>query len=273
MSDFTNLLVGIQKLFIFQVPHLVSSRVFIITLDTGESPPVYKLSYRKSPAELIAIKAELERMLALNIICPSHSAWGAPCILVRKPLEKGLPQSPRFVVDYCGLNTVTSVDGYPIPSVHNILDALSAGKMFAKLGLASGYWQVLVNPKHSVKTAVATHLELFEFLHMPFGLETAPQTFQRILSTIFAEHLYKWLIIYIDDCIIWSSNPEEALGQYEKVFKLAVKFGAQFKPSKCEIFHLIWRSWVAVLPQLADFLFLRVLMLLLTCHDHTMCQQ
>ena len=175
-------------------------------------------------------------MLALNIIRPSHSAWGAPCIVVRKPLEKGLPQPPKFVVDYCGLNTVTSVDGYPIPSVHNILDAISAGKMFAKLGLASGYWQVLVNPKHSAKTVVATHLELFEFLHMPFALETAPQTFQQVLSTIFAEHLYKWLIIYIDDCIIWSSNPEEALGQYEKVFKLAVKFGAQFKPSKCEFF-------------------------------------
>ena len=74
---------------------------------------------------------------------------------------------------------------------------------------------------------------------MPFGLKAAPQTFQRILNTIFAEHFYKWLIIYIDDCIIWSSNPEEALGQYEKVFQLAVKFGVQFKPSKCEFFFYL----------------------------------
>ena len=153
-------------------------------------------------------------MPALNIIRPSHPAWGAPCILVRKPLEKGLSQPPRFVVDYRGLKTVTSGDGYPLPSVYNILGALSAGKMFAKLDLASGNWQVLVNPKHSAKTAFATHLGLFEFLRMPFGLKTVPQTFQLILNSIFAEHLYKWSIIYIDDCIIWSSNsnPEEALG-------------------------------------------------------------
>ena len=80
------------------------------------------------------------------------------------------------MVVYHGLNTVTSGDGYPIPSVHNILDALSTGKMFAKLDLVSGYWQILVNPKHSAKTAFATHLGLFEFLCMPFGLKTAPQT-------------------------------------------------------------------------------------------------
>ena len=140
------------------------------------------------------------------------------------------------MVDYRGLNIVTSRDGYPIPSVHNVLDAPSAGKIFAKLDLASGYWQVLINPKHSAKTAFATHLGLFEFLRMSFGLKTTPQTFQQILNTIFAEHDYKWLIIYIDDCIIWSSNPEEALGQHEKVFQLAVKFGVQFKPSKCEFF-------------------------------------
>ena len=66
---------------------------------------------------------------------------------------KRVTQPPRFVVDYRGLSTVTSGDGYPISSVHNILDALSAGKMLAKLDLASGYWQVLVNSKHSAKTA------------------------------------------------------------------------------------------------------------------------
>ena len=108
--------------------------------------------------------------------------------------------------------------------------------MFAELDLASGYWQVLVNPKHSAKTAFATHLGLFIFLRMPFVSKTAHQTFRWILNAIFAEHLYKWLIIYIDDCIFWSSHPEEASGQYEKVFQLAVKFGVQFKPPKCELF-------------------------------------
>ena len=99
----------------------------------------------------------------------------------------------------------------------NILDALSGGKLFGKLDLASGYWQVLVNPEYTHKTAFATHLGLYEFLHMPYGLKTAPHTFQHILNSVFGDILYQFLIIYIDDCIIWSSNQSEALTQYENV--------------------------------------------------------
>ena len=106
-------------------------------------------------------------MLKLHIIKPSFSTWGALCILVRTPLEKGLPQPPRFVVEYRGLNAVTFGDGYPIPSVSDVLDALGGGKMFAKLDLAIGYWQVLVNPAHVHKTSFATHLGLYELLRMP----------------------------------------------------------------------------------------------------------
>ena len=71
---------------------------------------------------------------------------------------------------------------------------------------------------------------------MPYGLKTAPQTFQRILNTVFSEYLYQWLIIYINDCVIWSSNPIEALDHYEKILAKATHFGLQFKPSKCFFF-------------------------------------
>ena len=206
-------------------------------ISTGDSPPVYRMPYRKSPAELTAIKEELKRMLKLHIIQPSHSEWGAPCIqLIRKPPEKGVPQPPRFVVDYRGLNKVTVGDGYPIPSVSNILDALSGGKLFGKLDLASGYWQVLVNPQHVHKTAFSTHLGLYEFVRMPYGLKTAPQTFQRILNSIFSDMLYNWLIIYIDDLIVWSDNETKALQHYDRVFQCAIDFGIQFKPTKCAFF-------------------------------------
>ena len=209
-------------------------KAFYHNIDTGDSSPVYQLPYRKSPSELCAIKNELQRMLSMNIIQPSHSPYGSPCILVRKALEKGQPQPPRFVVDYRRLNSDTLGDGYPIPSVSNILDALSGGKLFAKLDLASGYWQVPINPKHVHKTAFATHLGLFEFFRMPYGLKTATQTFQRILNTVFSQFLYQRLII--DDCVIWSSFQQEALVQYEKILERATKFGLQFKPTKCFFF-------------------------------------
>ena len=149
------------------------------------------------------------KMLSQGIIKPSHSPWGAPCILVRKPPEKGIPQPPRFVVDYRGLNAVTPGDGYSIPSVSNILDTLSGGKVFGKLDLANGYWHVLMNPKHTHKTAFATHVGLHEFLRMPYGLKTTPppprppqththflknlkQCFCQFLLSV-AYYLYWWL--------------------------------------------------------------------------------
>ena len=144
---------------------------------------MYKLPYRKGFSEMCAIKQELERMLKLNVIQPSTSAWGAPCILVRKPLEKGKPQPPPFVVDYRALNQVTKGDGYPIPSVSNILDTLGGGKIFAKLDLASGYWQVPVNPQHIPKTAFVTPLGLFDFLRSHMASKQHPKLFN-VFSTL-----------------------------------------------------------------------------------------
>ena len=127
-------------------------------------------------------------------------------------------------------------DGYPILSVSNVLDALSGRKKSAKLDLASGYWQVLVNPDHVHKTAFATHLGLYEFLRMPDGLKTAPQTFWHILNSVFADFLYQWLITHIDDVIVWVNTDHQALSCYELVSEHAAKFGIQFKPSKCVFF-------------------------------------
>jgi len=116
------------------------------------------------------------------------------------------------------------------------LDALSGDKIFGKLDLAIGYRQVPVNPKHREKTALCTHLGLWENLRMPFGLKTAPQTFQCNLNIVFADLLYKWLIIYINDCVTWSTSYKEALGHYKQILEHASKFGVQFKPSKCSFF-------------------------------------
>ena len=140
MKQFKELIRKFSHAFHLPGSPLGAIKAYYHHIATEDSPPVYCLPYRKSPSELAAIKDELHKMLKLHIIRPSFSCWGAPCILVRKPLEKGLPQPPWFVVDYRGLNTVTGSDSYPIPSVSNVLDALSGGNKFAKLDLASGYW-------------------------------------------------------------------------------------------------------------------------------------
>ena len=175
-------------------------------------------------------------MLKLKIIQPSQSEWGSPCILVRKPPEKGKLQPPRFVVDYRRLNSVTQGDGYPLPSISSVLDAVSQGKVFAKCDLVSGYWQISIRQSDQHKTAFCTHLGLYEFLRLPFGLKTAPNTFQRILNTVFADYLHKWLVVYVDDIIQWAMTDKEALEQYSLLFQRLVKVGMQLKPSKCIFF-------------------------------------
>ena len=183
------------------------------------------MPYRKSLEELLAIKNELQRMLNMKIIQPSRSEWGAPCILVRKPLENGVQQPPRFVVDYRGLNSVTRGDGYPIPSIASILDSVSQGKVFGHCDLASGYWQIPLRQQDRQKSAFCTHVGLYEFLRLPFGLKTAPNTFQRILNTVFADYLHQWLTVYVDDIIMYAQALHSAL-----LFERAVNFGIQFKP-------------------------------------------
>ena len=194
-EEFKALLRKHSEIFYFPGSPLGTVKGFYHNIDIGTSHPMHKLPYRKRFSEMRAIKQELERMLKLNISQRSSSAWAAPCILVRKPLEKGKSKPPCFVVDYRALNQVTKGDGYPIPSVSKILDTLGGGKIFAKLDLSSGYWQVPVNPQHIPKTAFVTHLGLFDFLRMPYGLKTAPQTFQCIFSIVYSDFLYQWLII------------------------------------------------------------------------------
>ena len=188
-------------------------------ITTNNNTPIHKLPHRKSPLELAAIKDELHRLLKLHIIQPSTSEWASPCILLHKPPIKEVPQTPCFMVDYQNLNSVTVGDRYLIPSVYNILDAICNGRYFGNLDLASGYWQVLLKPRDRAKTAFSMHLGLYEFLRLPFGFKTAPKTLQRILNSVFCKFLYKWLVIYIDGCLIWADTEQEASHCYELILK------------------------------------------------------
>ena len=95
---------------------------------------------------------------------------------------------------------------------------------------------MLLNPCDRAKTAFSTHLGLCEFLRLPFGLKTAPKTFRRILNPVFCEFLCKWLVINIDDFLIWADTQKEALHRYELILKRAVEYGVHCRPTKCCLF-------------------------------------
>ena len=114
-----------------------------------------------------------------GIIQPSVSAWASPIVLVPKKDD-----TLRFCVDYRKVNAVTKKDVYPLPRIDDILDTLGKSRYFTTLDLASGFWQIEMDPATREKSAFTTHCGLFEFNRMPFGMCNAPATFQRLMQQI-----------------------------------------------------------------------------------------
>ena len=148
-------------------------------IDTGNHPPI-KQRARRLPVHKQEVAAkEIDNMLEEKIIRPSTSAWASPKVLVTK--KDG---SPRFCIDFRKLNDVTVKDSFPLPRTDECLDTLAGSKWFCSFDLNRAYWQVPVAEKDKPKTAFADRSGLYEFNVMPFGLCTAAQTFERLMTTV-----------------------------------------------------------------------------------------
>ena len=123
----------------------------------------------------------------------------------------------RFCVNYWQLKTVTKTDVFPLPRVDDSLDQLSQSHHFTTLDLASGYWQVLIDPASKEKTAFVTHSGLYEFSVMPFGLKNAPATFQRLMESVLAGLIRNVSLDYLDDIIITGRSFPEHLENIREV--------------------------------------------------------
>ena len=139
----------------------------------------------------------------------------------------------RFCVDFRGLNVISEKSEYPLPRVDECLEAMAGACLFSTLDLASGYWQVELNPADQEKTAFSTNSGHFEFLTMPMGLKGAPATFQRLMDLVLRGLKWETLLIYLDDILVFGRTPEEHLDRLAQVFQRLADAGLKLKPGKC----------------------------------------
>jgi hypothetical protein len=176
---------------------------FVIELKPSTTP-ISRRSYRMPPNELAELKTQLQDLLEKGFIRPSSSPWGCPAIFVKKK-----DQTLRMCVDYIPLNEVTIKNKYPLPRIDILFDQLTGARVFSKIDLRSGYHHIRIRSEDIPKTTFTMRYGLFEYLVMSFGLTNAPAHFTYLMNSVFMPELDKFVVVFIDDILIFSKNEEE----------------------------------------------------------------
>jgi hypothetical protein len=185
---------------------------FVIELKPDKTP-IYKTPYRMATPELAELKEHIKELLEKGFIRPSSSPWGAPVIFV---LKKDGTQ--RLCMEYRALNEVTVKNKYPLPRIDDLFDQLCGACVFSKIDLRSGYHQLKIRECDIPKTAFVSRYGLYEYTVMSFGLTNAPAYFMYLMNKVFMEYLDKFVVVFINDILVYSRSEEE----HEEHLRLAL---------------------------------------------------
>ncbi|WVZ89383.1 LOW QUALITY PROTEIN: hypothetical protein U9M48_035798 [Paspalum notatum var. saurae] len=203
---------------------------FLIELLPGTAP-IASRQYRMPPVEHDEVKKNIDELLEKGFIRPSTSPWASPVLLVEKKDTK----DKRMCVDYRALNKVTVKNKYPLPRIDDLFDQLQGACVFSKIDLRSGYHQLKIRPSDIPKTAFTTKYGLFEYTVMSFGLTNAPAYFMQLMNSVFMDYLDKFVIIFIDDILVYSKTEAEHEEHLRLVLQRLREHRLYAKPSKCEL--------------------------------------
>jgi hypothetical protein len=190
-------------------------------------------------------------LLDKGFIRLSTSPWGCPALLVKKK-----DQSLRLCIDYRPLNAVTIKNKYPLPRIDVLFDQLVGAKVFSKTDLRSDYHQIMIRASDIPKTAFSTIYGPYEFLVMSFGLTNAPAYFMYLMNSVFMPELDKFIVVFIDDILVYSKNEEEHADYLHVVLQRLREHRLYVKLSKCDFWlkeikflgHTISQAGIVVDP-------------------------
>ena len=227
---------------------------FAIDLVPGTAP-ISVAPYRFTPAELVELKRQLKELEDQGFIRPSVSLWGAPALFVKK--KDG---SLRMCIDYRQLNRVMVKNRYPMPRIDDLFDQLRGSTCFSKIDLRTGYHQLRVREADIEKTAFRTRYGHYEFLVMPFGLTNAPAAFMDLMNRIFRPYLDQFVVVFVDDILIYSLNEAAHMEHLRAVLTLLRAHQLYANLGKCEFWlaevkflgHVVSGDGVLVDPSKID---------------------
>jgi hypothetical protein len=223
---------------------------FVIEL-VPSTTPIFKRPYRLAANQLAELKKQLQELLDKGYIRPSASPWGAPVIFVLK--KDGMQ---RMCVDYHSLNEVTIKNKYPLPRIDDLFDQLKGACVFSKIDLRSGYHQLKIKATDIPKTAFITRYGLYMYMVMSFGLTNAPAYFMYLMNKVFMEYLDKFMVVFIDDILIFSKNEQEHDEHLRLVLQKLRENQLYIKLNKCEFWlkedsfhgHIISEGGISIDP-------------------------
>jgi hypothetical protein len=239
---------------IFQeVPGLPPKRDidFSINLMPGAAP-VSKAPYRMSTPEMKELQLQLEELLKKGYIRPSVSPWGAQVIFMKK--KDG---TLRLCIDFRQLNKVIVKNKYPLPRIDDLFDQLKDAKIFSKIDLRSGYHQVRIKDEDISETAFRTRYGHYEFTVVSFGLSNVPVVFMCLMNGVFRNYLDKFVIVFLDDILVYSKTEEEHEQHLRMVLQVLREHQLYAKLSKCSFYqrqihylgHIISEEGIIVDPE------------------------
>ncbi|GJX83642.1 reverse transcriptase domain-containing protein, partial [Tanacetum coccineum] len=205
--------------------------------------PVARAPYRLAPSEMQELSNQLQELSDRGFIRPSTSPWGAPVLFVKK--KDG---SFRMCIDYRELNKLTVKNRYPLPRIDDLFDQLQGSSVYSKIDLRSGYHQLRVRDEDIPKTAFRIRYGHYKVQVMPFGLTNTPALFMDLMNRVCKLYLDKFVILFIDDILIYSRNKEKHANHLRIILEFFKKEKLYAKFSKCDF----WIRIVQFLGHLID---------------------